>query len=61
MMELPRSLVDWGEREAVAQFLERCAKFNHRGKQLAEWAAQIRQGINPDLIPMRTGCPNEPC
>jgi TolA-binding protein len=52
-MTLARQLVDWGEREAVAQFLDRCAKFNHRGKDLAEWAAQIRKGINPDLTPYR--------
>jgi hypothetical protein len=52
-MTLPRQLVDWGEREAVAQFLDRCAKFNRRGKDMAEWAAQIRKGINPDLTPYR--------
>jgi hypothetical protein len=52
-MTLARQLVDWDEREAVAQFLDRCAKFNHRGKDLAEWAAQIRKGINPDLTPYR--------
>ncbi len=50
-MTLARQLVDWGEREAVAQFLDRCARFNHRGKELAEWAAQIRKGINPDITP----------
>jgi len=54
-MTLARQLVDWGEREAVAQFLERCARFNQRGKDLAEWAAQIRKGINPDLTPYRSG------
>ncbi len=53
-MTLARQLVDWGEREAVAQFLDRCARFNQRGKDLAEWAAQIRQGINPDLTPLRS-------
>jgi len=52
-MTLARQLVDWGEREAVAQFLDRCARFNQRGKDLAEWAAEIRKGINPDLIPYR--------
>jgi hypothetical protein len=52
---LARQLVDWGEREAVAQFLERCSRFNRRGKDMAEWAAQIRQGINPDLTPYRNG------
>ncbi|MGH9849762.1 MAG: M56 family metallopeptidase [Blastocatellia bacterium] len=54
-MNLARQLVDWGEREAVAQFLERCARFNQRGKDLAEWAAQIRKGTNPDLTPYRSG------
>src|SRR5215813_475621 len=53
-MTLARQLVDWGEREAVAQFLDRCAQFNYRGKDLAEWAAQIRKGINPDLTPYRS-------
>jgi BlaR1 peptidase M56 len=52
-MTLARQLVDWDEREAVAQFLDRCAQFNHRGKEMAEWAAQIRKGINPDLTPYR--------
>jgi hypothetical protein len=52
-MTLARQLVDWGEREAVAQFLDRCAQFNYRGKDLIEWAAQIRKGINPDLTPYR--------
>jgi hypothetical protein len=53
-MTLARQLVDWGEREAVAQFLDRCAQFNRRGKDLTEWAAQIRKGINPDLTPYRS-------
>jgi hypothetical protein len=51
-MSVVRHLVDWGERDAVAQFLERCSKFNvERGKDMAEWAAQIRKGVNPDLLP----------
>jgi hypothetical protein len=50
-MALPRSLVDWGERDAVAQFLERCARFCDRGEQFKKWAGEIRKGINPDLIP----------
>lgn len=54
-MTLARQLVDWGEREAVAQFLDRCALFNQRRKDLAEWATQIRKGINPDLTPYRSG------
>jgi beta-lactamase regulating signal transducer with metallopeptidase domain len=53
-MTLARQLVDWGEREAVAKFLDKCAKFNSRGKDLSEWATQIRMGINPDLIPYHT-------
>jgi hypothetical protein len=52
-MTLARQLVDWGERGAVAQFLDRCAKFNYRSKDLIEWASQIRKGINPDLTPYR--------
>lgn len=51
-MSVVRHLVDWGERDAVAQFLERCSSFNvERGKDMAEWAAQIRKGANPDLLP----------
>ena len=53
-MTLARQLVDWGERESVAQFLDRCAQFNYRSKDLTEWAAQIRKGINPDLTPYRS-------
>lgn len=53
-MTFARQLVDWGERAAVAQFLDRCARFNRRGKELAEWAAQLRQGLNPDLTPYTT-------
>jgi len=51
-MSVARHLVDWGERDAVAQFLDRCSRFNiERGKDMAEWAAQLRQGVNPDLLP----------
>ena len=60
-MSLARSLVDWGEREAVAQFLERCACFSNIPKTYTQWAAQIRNGINPDLIPYMSGCAKEPC
>jgi hypothetical protein len=52
-MTLARELVDWGEREAVARFLDRCSSFNVSGKRQAEWAAEIRCGINPDLTPYR--------
>ena len=50
-MSLARKLVDAGERDAVATFLDRCAKFNHGGKPLKEWAAEIRKGTNPNLAP----------
>lgn len=53
-MTVARQLVDLGEREAVAQFLDRCPQFNYRSKDLTEWAAQIRKGINPDLTPYRS-------
>ena len=61
LMELPRSLIDWGERDTVASFLERCATFNFDKKQLTEWADQIRHGVNPNLIPSAMGCANAPC
>jgi hypothetical protein len=35
-MTLACQLVDWGEREAVAQFLEKCANFNWRGHGLSD-------------------------
>jgi hypothetical protein len=50
-LSLARSLVDAGEREGVATFLDRCAKFNKDNKRLAEWAVQIREGLNPRLLP----------
>jgi hypothetical protein len=62
-MNLPRALVDWGERNAVAQFLERMAPKTVRSKQFQGWAAEIRKGINPDLIPTFSaqGCSQDPC
>ena len=62
-MNLPRALVDRGEREAVAQFLERIAPKTIRPLLYREWAAKIRQGINPDLVPMTAGrnCSQDPC
>lgn len=54
-MTLARSLVDWGEREAVAKFLDRCAQINRESDKYKLWAADIRKGINPDLIPYTTG------
>ncbi len=50
-MALPRRLVDVGERKAVADFLDRCAKFNDGGLPLARWAEEIRDGKNPRLSP----------
>jgi hypothetical protein len=61
MMDLPRALLDWGERDAVAQFLERMAPKTIRSGELRDWAEQIRKGINPDLRPMFTGCSQAPC
>jgi hypothetical protein len=52
-MSLARALVDAGERESVATFLDRCAKFNSENKRLTEWAVQIREGLNPKLTPSR--------
>lgn len=46
-ISLARSLVDAGEREDVATFLDRCAKFNVQDRRLAEWAVEIRQGLTP--------------
>lgn len=59
--ELARSLVDWGYRDAVATYLERLARGHRESQKLTEWAALIRQGRNPDLIPYHTGCAKEPC
>jgi hypothetical protein len=61
-MNLPRALIDWGERDAVAQFLDRMApKIPNRAKEFQNWAAQIRKGINPEMIPNMGGCGQEPC
>ncbi|HTB16223.1 MAG TPA: M56 family metallopeptidase [Bryobacteraceae bacterium] len=46
-ISLARSLVDVGEREGVATFLDRCAKFNSQDRRLSEWAVEIRQGFTP--------------
>ncbi len=53
-VNLAGSLVDWGERTTVAEFLEHCAKFNQFSREfydLSGWAAQIRAGKNPELFP----------
>jgi len=62
-MNLPRALVDWGKRSTVADFLDKMAPKTLRAKELHDWAAQIRKGINPDLIPTYsyTGCHKGPC
>ena len=59
--ELARSLVDWGYREDVARYLELAARGHRDSQKLTEWAALIRQGRNPDMIPYQTGCGKEPC
>ena len=62
-MNLPRALVDWGERHVVAEFFERMAPKTVRSKQFQDWAADIRKGINPDLSPTFSapGCSQDPC
>jgi len=62
-MNLPRALIDRGERRTVADFLDRMAPKTVRTQQYQEWAAQIRKGINPDLIPTYSmpGCTQDPC
>ena len=62
-MNLPRALVDWGERHAVAEFFERMAPKTVHPKQFQDWAAEILKGINPDLIPTFSvqGCSQDPC
>jgi Zn-dependent protease with chaperone function len=62
-MNLPRALVDWGERRAVADFFRRMAPKTARTKQFQDWAADLSKGINPDLIPTFSapGCTNDPC
>jgi hypothetical protein len=51
-MSLPSLLVDAGERDAVADFLESCAKFSGYGREYSNWAKQIRQGVNPRMFPV---------
>ncbi|MFB3777894.1 MAG: M56 family metallopeptidase [Bryobacteraceae bacterium] len=60
-MNLPRALIDWGERDAAAQFLERVAPKTVRAKEFHDWAEQIRKGVNPDMRPIVIGCGQEPC
>jgi hypothetical protein len=61
LLNLPRTLIDWGERDAAAQFLERIAPKTLRTKEFQDWAAQIRKGVNPDMRPIMVGCGQEPC
>lgn len=51
-MTLARRLLNAERRDTVAKFLDRCAKFNRSGQTLSNWAGQIRQGLNPDLVPI---------
>jgi hypothetical protein len=62
-MNLPRALVDADKRSAVAQFLEGVAPKMPDPMRYRAWAAEIRKGINPDLIPTFTpmNCTNDPC
>jgi hypothetical protein len=62
-MNLPRALVDRGERRAVIDFFQRMAPKTTRAKQFEEWAAELSKGINPDLVPTFSapGCSNHPC
>ncbi len=62
-MNLPRALVDWGERRVVIEFLRRMAPKTTRRQQFEEWAAELAKGVNPDLLPTFSapGCSNDPC
>lgn len=54
-MTLARSLVDWGERETVAKFLDQCAQRSYDSARYKAWAADIRKGINPNLTLYQSG------
>jgi beta-lactamase regulating signal transducer with metallopeptidase domain len=62
-MNLPRALIDAGDRKTVIEFLERIAPKTQHAPQLQKWAEEIRSGINPELIPTLTypGCSHDPC
>jgi hypothetical protein len=49
-LSMAQWLLDAGQRDAVAQFLDQCAGFNWF-KQLAKWGKQIREGKDPALSP----------
>jgi hypothetical protein len=50
-MKLPRTLVDWGERSAVAQFLEKMAPNSGRPAQLQEWPNRSARASIPICFP----------
>jgi hypothetical protein len=50
-MLLASRLLGAGERDAVAAFLNRCAKLNYAGWGYAMWAGEIRRGGNPRMGP----------
>ena len=52
-LSLPSGLLDAGERQAVATFLDRCARFNQSGMPWGRWAAEVRKGQKP-FDPYRT-------
>ena len=55
-MSLARGLIDAGRRAAAVEFLEFCATFNQQpGQKLAQWAAEVREGKNPELTPYWAG------
>ena len=62
-MNLPRALVDRGERQAVVNFFRRLAPKTLRRRQFEEWAARLSRGANPDLLPVffAPGCSHDPC
>jgi ATP/maltotriose-dependent transcriptional regulator MalT len=49
-MQLAKDLLDRGEKETVAAYLEECGSFweGNRGK-LAEWIVLVRAGLKPDF------------
>jgi hypothetical protein len=61
-LNLPRTLIDWGEREAAAQYFERMAPKTLRTEEFQKWAVEIRKGNNPEKMwPTMSGCGQEPC
>ena len=63
IMNLPRALVDWGERRAVIEFFRRVAAKSDRAAEFRRWAVELSKGINPDLTPTLgvAGCAHDPC